>query len=43
VRGELAGDYGEIWRKVAALLARLYDDQDPVRVRVREILSGLKK
>jgi hypothetical protein len=43
VRAELAGDYGEIWRKVAASLARVYDDQDPVRVRVREILSGLEK
>ncbi|MGH7832098.1 MAG: hypothetical protein ACREQK_00490 [Candidatus Binatia bacterium] len=43
VRVEVAGDYQEIWRKVGASLARLYSEQDPMTVRVREILSGLKK
>jgi hypothetical protein len=43
VRGEVAAACGDIWRKVAASLARLYGEQDPIAVRVREIPSGFQK
>lgn len=39
VRGEIAKDYIEIWKKVQALLVRIYGNDNPTTLRVMEILK----
>ena len=43
VRSEIARDYTEVWRKVEALLVRIYGDTDPTSIQVRALLEGLEK
>lgn len=40
IRGEIAEDYREVWRKVEALLARIYGDGDPATLQVKGILKA---
>lgn len=39
IRGEIEKDYREVWRKVEALLVRIYGDSDPTTLQVRGILK----
>ena len=41
VRSEVVRDYREIWRKVAALLVRIYGEADTTTGQVKEILNRL--
>jgi len=43
VRSEIARDYTEVWRKVEALLVRIYGDTDPTLIQVRALLGGLEE
>ena len=43
VRTEVARDYTEVWRKVEALLVRIYGDTDPTSLQVRALLGGLEE
>jgi hypothetical protein len=40
---EIAKDYREVWRKVKALLERLYGHRDENVLRVKAIVDGLKE
>lgn len=41
VKGEVAHDYREIWRKVAALLVKIYGEADTTTGQVKRILDRL--
>lgn len=39
IGGEIAKDYGEVWKRVEALLVKIYGDRDLTTLRVGEILK----
>jgi len=43
VKSEIAWDYTEIWRKVEALLVKIYSDRDTATLQVKTILNRLKE
>lgn len=43
IRNEIAGSYAEVWRKVEALLVRLYGNADATTLQAKAILSRLKE
>jgi len=40
VRSEIAKDYREVWRKVEALVVRIYGERDATTLQVRGILKN---
>jgi hypothetical protein len=40
IRSEIAKDYGEVWRKVEALVLRIYGENDPTTLKVRAVLKN---
>lgn len=39
VKEEIAKDYTEVWRKIEALLVRIYGDGDPTTLQIKGILK----